>query len=134
MVDEAIERLLGYHRRRYWLENGWSLRFRVWRTPVTAEKPHGMRYSLTLHDVDGTRLMGFDNAHGVGRETRFDHEHRYGRVADPVPYAFTGADALLSDFFAATERACRTAGVALSIAMEDTEDDDEGGTGDADLA
>nr|WP_255542432.1 DUF6516 family protein [Azospirillum sp. INR13] len=72
--------------------------------------PTGLRYSLTLHDVDGTRLMGFDNAHGVGWETRFDHEHRYGRVADPVPYAFTGADALLTDFFAATERACRTAG------------------------
>lgn len=81
MVDESIERLLGYHRRSYWLENGWSLRFLVWRTPVTAEKPHGMRYSLTLHDVDGTRLMGFDNAHGIGRETRFDHEYRYGRVS-----------------------------------------------------
>jgi hypothetical protein len=29
------------------------------------ERPHGLRYSLTLHGPGGKRLVGFDNAHGV---------------------------------------------------------------------
>jgi hypothetical protein len=28
-VDTSMHRLLDYHRRRYWLVNGWSIRFRV---------------------------------------------------------------------------------------------------------
>jgi len=27
--------------------------------------PHGIKYSLTLHDKFGTRLPGFDNAHPI---------------------------------------------------------------------
>lgn len=119
MVDEAVERLLAYHGRRYWLGNGWSVRFRVWRTEVTDQKPHGLRYAFTLHDVDGTRLLGFDNAHGVGREIEFDHEHRFGRVRHPVPYRFVDADSLLVAFFARVERACETVGVSMEIVFED---------------
>lgn len=26
---------------------------------------HGIRYSLTLHDGNGTRVLGYDNAHAV---------------------------------------------------------------------
>ena len=29
MIDEAIQRLLAYDRRRYWLVNGWSVRFPI---------------------------------------------------------------------------------------------------------
>jgi hypothetical protein len=32
-------------------------------TPVSPVKPHGPDYSLTLHGLDGERLVGFDNAH-----------------------------------------------------------------------
>ena len=28
-LDEAMQRLLAYDRRRYWLVNGWSVRFRI---------------------------------------------------------------------------------------------------------
>ena len=69
MRDEAMERLLDYDRRRYWLENGWSIRFRARETDVTKARPHGIRYSFTLHDMDATRLLGFDNAHGIYRPT-----------------------------------------------------------------
>jgi hypothetical protein len=65
MLDEPMHRLMAYDRRRYWLENGWSLRFRVAEAAVTAGRPHGIKYAFTLHDVDGTRLLGFDNAHGL---------------------------------------------------------------------
>jgi len=58
------------------------VRFVVTRVPVSPEKPHGIDYSLTLHGPDGGRLVGFDNAHPVGRRRRGepqDHRHRCGR-------------------------------------------------------
>jgi len=36
---------------------------------AAARGPHGLKYSLTLHGPDGSRLIGFDNAHPV-RESR----------------------------------------------------------------
>jgi len=120
MNDGGLERLLGYDRRRYWLSNGWSLRIRVWRTTLTASWPQGLRYALTLHDVDGSRILGFDNAHGTARRHQpFDHEHRVGRLADPVPYDFTDPDMLLADFFKAARRACIGMGSDLVIVDED---------------
>ena len=44
--------------------NHW-VKFEVKRVAVSAERPHGLRYSLTLHAKDGARLVGFDNAHPV---------------------------------------------------------------------
>jgi len=41
------------------------VRFVVRRVPTTEQKPHGLDYSLTLHDADGERLVGFDNSHPV---------------------------------------------------------------------
>jgi hypothetical protein len=58
-------------------EGGHWVRFVV--TQVSAEKPHGLDYSLTLHGPDGERLVGFDKAHPVARQTRGqaqDHRHR----------------------------------------------------------
>ena len=44
---------------------GYWVKMEVASVPLTAERPHGVRYSLTLHAPDNTRLIGFDNAHGV---------------------------------------------------------------------
>jgi hypothetical protein len=65
MLDEAMRRLLDFDRRRYWLSNGWSIRFRITEVEATEGRPHGIKYAFTLHDVDRTRLLGFDNAHGI---------------------------------------------------------------------
>jgi hypothetical protein len=35
MPDEAMRRLLDYDRRRYWLVDGWSIRFRVGEVTTT---------------------------------------------------------------------------------------------------
>jgi hypothetical protein len=48
--DEAMRRLLDYDRRRYWLVSGWSIRFRIAEVPITAARPHGIKYAFTLHD------------------------------------------------------------------------------------
>ncbi len=126
MVDEAMRRLLDYDGQRYWLENGWSLRCRVRRIAVSAGTPHGVRYSFTLHDVDGMRLLGFDNAHGVNRRVEFDHRHRFRKTAELVPYEFRDADRLLMDFFGAVESACQVEGVPFDIVdIDEGKDDDE---------
>jgi hypothetical protein len=43
------------------------VRFSVTRVASTPERPHGLKYSLTLHGPDGSRLIGIDNAHPVRR-------------------------------------------------------------------
>jgi hypothetical protein len=45
-------------------EGGHWIRFVVARVPVSPEKPHGLDYSLTLHDPND-RLVGLDNVHPV---------------------------------------------------------------------
>ncbi len=77
------------------------VKFVARRVPVTAGKPHGLDYSLSLHDASGKRLVGYDNAHpvssGRGRSVRsFDHRHRRRTVR---PYAYRDAAALLTDFW-----------------------------------
>lgn len=46
-------------------KRGYWVRFSVNRVASTPERPHGLKYSLTLHGPDGSRLIGFDNAHPV---------------------------------------------------------------------
>lgn len=125
VTDENMLRLLDYDRRRFWLENGWSIRFRVALVTESSAWPFGVKYSFTLHDVDKTRLLGFDNAHGVAKAQAYDHRHRFRRTAEMVPYNFQGADELIVDFFAAVEQACRQEGVAFDFVDEDTEVDDD---------
>jgi hypothetical protein len=43
---------------------------------ITREIPHGIRYSLTLHDPYGKRIMGFDNAHAVYLKKRIENTKR----------------------------------------------------------
>jgi hypothetical protein len=89
----------------YWV------RFTVRRVPVTRQKPHGLDYSLTLHGPDGGRLVGFDNAHRVGKRKRGsaqDHRHRLRTVR---PYDYQDAATLLADFWAAVDSVLRERGV-----------------------
>lgn len=73
----------------------------------TKECPHGIKYSLTLHDRYGKRLLGFDNAHAIktgkrgrftGRRVIYDHKHEHS-TSKGVPYTFKSAAQLLKDFF-----------------------------------
>ena len=65
--DPGLDTLLDLHGETLFVdEAGHWVQFMAVRTDVTAERPHGLSYSLTLHAPDGTRLVGFDNAHPVG--------------------------------------------------------------------
>lgn len=84
---------------------------------ASAQVPHGISYSLTLHDRFGERVLGFDNAHAPPKERKgfavrrveYDHWHPDGRTIEA--YEFTDAGKLLQDFFAAVDRILKVRGV-----------------------
>ena len=85
-------------------ERGFWVRFVVTSVPVTAQKPHGLDYSLTLHDKNGERVLGFDNAHRVAKQksdNAQDHRHRSRTVQ---PYEYEDAGKLLQDFWTEVDR------------------------------
>ncbi len=92
-------------------EGGHTVRFVVTRVPASAEKPHGINYSLTLHGPDGERLVGFDNAHPVARRKRAEPQDHYHRVRTTKPYVYRDAATLLDDFWSAVDAVLRARGV-----------------------
>lgn len=88
----------------------------VHRVPYTEERPHGLSYSLTLHDGKGKRLLGFDNAHAVSekrgnsrvRTARHDHIHRMRTIK---PYEYTNAADLLADFWDEVDQVMKERGI-----------------------
>jgi hypothetical protein len=90
---------------------GHWVKFVVTRVPASAERPHGLDYSLTLHGPDGERLVGFDNAHGV-RSPRHRHhlDHRH-RLRSVRLYDYQDAATLLSDFWKLVDEVLRERGV-----------------------
>ena len=92
-------------------DGGHWVRFVVTRVPVSPEKPHGIDYSLTLHGLDGERLVGFDNAHSVGQGKRGepqDHRHRLRTIR---AYEYRDAATLLADFWTTVDAVLRERGV-----------------------
>jgi hypothetical protein len=89
-------------------EGEYWVKFSVQQVQVTQMRPHGLHYSLTLHDRSGARLLGFDNAHairegsGPGARTRieYDHLHSGERVRF---YVYQDAATLLADFWTEVE-------------------------------
>jgi hypothetical protein len=49
----ALEFLLAFDGRTHWLDQGNRLKFEIHKGKATSERPHGLHYSLTLHDPDG---------------------------------------------------------------------------------
>jgi hypothetical protein len=117
---------LAFDGRIHHLEQGYWLKFEIKRVEATPERPHGLCYALTLHNPEGGRLMGFDNAHGVSplgsrfRPVGVEHDHWHRTSADSGrPYAFITADQLLADFFAEVTRVLAEHGIADTVIDED---------------
>jgi hypothetical protein len=120
--EHGLEFLLAFDGRVHHLEEGYWLKFEIRRVEATKERPHGLSHSLTLHAPDGTRLVGFDNAHGVpARGAPFkaapqesDHWHR--SEGDPgCPYVFRDAETLIDDFFDEVERVLGERGIGTTV-------------------
>ncbi len=127
MIPDAhtLEFLLAFDGRVHHLDQGYWLKFEITRVEPTAERPHGLRYSFTLHDPEGARLIGFDNAHGVPlrgsrfkpQDKRHDHWHRSADDSG-MPYAFTTAEQLLLDFETAITTELGARGIGRSVVGE----------------
>ena len=107
--DKTLETLLDLDGEIFPMENGYWTKFEASRVTPTQKISHGIRYSLTLHDRNNTRILGFDNAHAVkpkkkkygARKITLDHKHKRQTV---LPYEFESASQLLKDFWAEVER------------------------------
>jgi len=106
--DTAIDTLLDLHDSILDQCNGYWIKIEAWQVKVSEQIPHGIRYSLTLHEPHGRRILGYDNAHTVkppkkfkyaGRILAYDHKHRHASDQG-VPYEFKNAQQLINDFFA----------------------------------
>jgi Family of unknown function (DUF6516) len=113
--DSGIDTLLDLHDQVIDQGNGYWVRIEALQVDPTPEIPHGIRYSLTLHEPYGKRLLGYDNAHAakpprkfkyVGRIMAYDHKHRHSSDKG-VPFEFQDAYQLLSDFFSDVDRVLR---------------------------
>jgi len=67
--DPGLDTLLHLHGDTLFVDDaGHWVKFVVVQTEVTPERPHGLRYSLTLHAPDGARLVGWKEVDQVLRE------------------------------------------------------------------
>jgi hypothetical protein len=126
--DHTLEFLLAFDGRIHHLEEGYCIKFEIKRVKPGKRRPFGLSYSLTLHDPEGTRLVGFDNAHPVAPPgSRFkrppqgsDHWHR--TETDPGrPYRFNDAETLLTDFFREVRRVLRERGISETVVRVEEE-------------
>lgn len=106
--DETINNLLDLDGVRYVIDEelGLWVKFETKKIEPTQDRPHGIRYSLTLHDRTNKRIMGFDNAHAIEHSGKrnvapkraYDHWHRDGD--DKIqPYKYVTAVKLVTDFW-----------------------------------
>lgn len=79
----------------------------------------GIRYSLSLHNRNGHRILGFDNAHEieygakrmVAPKRTFDHWH-YDENDKGRPYNYVNAGKLVEDFWLEVDK-------RVNLLMED---------------
>lgn len=83
----------------YFYPSGYWIKIEAKIMMKSGNYPHGVKYSLTLHNANGKRILGYDNAHlipGDKYDSPYDHKHRGGRV---VKYFYQQAGQLLKDFY-----------------------------------
>lgn len=111
--DDSLENLLDLAGVRYVVQErlGLWVKFEVRKVEPAKDRPHGVRYSLTLHDRYNKRIMGFDNAHAVSfgkmksdsPKKIYDHWHR-DHNDQGQPYHYTNAAKLIEDFWKEVEK------------------------------
>ena len=107
--DNSLDALLNLDGEIFPMDNGCWVKSEAKAIAPSKEVPHGIKYSLTLHDRMNSRVVGFDNAHAVklkkqkgfsGRKITWDHLHRLEKIES---YTFKSAGQLLEDFWKAVD-------------------------------
>ncbi len=105
--DDGLETLLSLNGYRFF-DRGYWVKFEACEVAITEHIPHGIRYSLTLHDKNNNRIIGYDNAHNYkpkkhkyrAKIVTWDHVHREDKVRH---YEFNSAAQLIEDFWKTVE-------------------------------
>ncbi len=103
-LDSGLRGLLDLDGEMFLMDNGFWTKIEVKLVESNDNIPHGIRYSLTLHDINNIRVLGYDNAHGIkpdkkrygAKKTAWDHKHERNRIR---AYEFESAGQLLDDFW-----------------------------------
>ena len=102
-----LDNLLNLHGEVFPMDNGYWVKFEAYVIESSLAVPHGVRYSLTLHDKSNRRVIGYDNAHSfkshkkyAAKKESYDHVHKQ---MDIVAYDFESASQLLEDFWKSVE-------------------------------
>ncbi|MDO6842153.1 DUF6516 family protein [Paraglaciecola chathamensis] len=103
-IDYGLDTLLSLHGETFPMDNGFWTKFEAYKVEVSIQIPHGIKYSLTLHNQSNVRIFGIDNAHGFKPKKKkfgakivtWDHKHKQNKV---VNYEFENAGQLLKDFW-----------------------------------
>ena len=109
--DAGLQTLLDLHGMIFWPNHQYWVKFEAKVIDHIPHIPHGIKYSITLHDRYNRRILGFDNAHAVkkkggrrkkytGRIVKWDHVHKFDETK---PYEFESASQLLEDFWKAVD-------------------------------
>ncbi len=116
--DQPLATLLHLDGEIFPMDSGFWTKFEVRRISPEPHIPHGIRYSLTLHDRYNRRVLGFDNAHAVrtakkgygARKVTWDHKHNCDKI---LPYEYESASQLLDDFWREVEKFLGQEGEAI---------------------
>jgi hypothetical protein len=66
----ALDTLLDLDGEIFMMDGGYWVKIEAKKVSVSPSIPHGVRYSLTLHDRYNVRVVGYDNAHAIKIKTR----------------------------------------------------------------
>ena len=107
--DKTFDTLLHLDGEVFPMDNGYWTKFEVKCVELNRNIPHGIKYSITLHDRNNKRVIGFDNAHAYkpkkkkygARKITWDHKHHKERI---FLYEYESASQLLEDFWAEVEK------------------------------
>jgi hypothetical protein len=102
--DPSLDTLLDLDGQVFYMgDKGHRVQFGVASVSPTPERPHGLKYSLTVHAVPTTKGPG-------GKRLEYDHKHRFKNVR---PYDYRDAAALLEDFWKLAEAVLKEEGVKI---------------------
>ena len=100
--DHTLEALIELHNEIIVLSEDYWVKFEAKRVKESRNKPYGIKYSLTLHDKKGERVIGFDNAHkipGLIEDVAHDHKHHVRHKNRLKIYHYISAAKLIEDFW-----------------------------------
>jgi len=113
-----LEALLELDGIEYSLSGGYWVKFSAIELEPNIHRPHGIKYSFTMHNKYGTRLVGYDNAHLANIKRKkysakrvvWDHRHKSNIITD---YDFDNAFQLIEDFWNLVDNVLKEEGVSF---------------------